>query len=128
MGKSVGQNTTPELRDLMTITADNGFVTAGGYYDRGAIRGLPNGNDDHIYWSNLQNGWYWHNNSYPVPNLPEPWGFLEKRGFIGGDFTVTFYTQNRGKIYRKSGNIHGAFGWEVVSEPRLYARKANDFI
>lgn len=123
MGASGGQNTTPELHDLMTITADNGFVTSGGYYDRGAIRVLPNGNDDHIYWSNLQNGWYWHNNSYPVPNLPEPWGFVEKRGFVGGDFTVMFYTQNRGKIYRKSGNIYGAFGWEVVSEPGCMQEK-----
>lgn len=86
------------------------------FYDYGGeIQPLPSGNDDRDYWNYLPNGIYWYGNSGSVPNMPALYGFVEKRGFCGpGDFTVLFYTQNQGPIYRKSGNVNGVTGWKSI--------------
>lgn len=81
------------------------------YTSKAAIQ-LPNGAGDRSYWNSLPNGWYWYGNTNVVPNMPSSYGFVEKRGFVsGGDFTILFYQQSSGSIYRKSGNSSSITGW-----------------
>lgn len=103
--------TKPDLHDIATIESVSGIIDAGGFYDRGSVRSLPNGEDILDYWRHLQNGWYWYGNTGAVANMPSAYGFVEKRGFIGGDFTILYYTQGSGSIYRKSGNNSFCTGW-----------------
>lgn len=89
----------------------------GGYYDSGnAIQALPSGDNSRDYWNHLENGIYWYSNTGSPEGMPEQFGFVEKRGFTGdGDFTVLFYTQNKGPIYRKSGNVNGISNWYPIT-------------
>lgn len=80
------------------------------------MRPLPEGDDSRLYWSSLANGLYWYGKTYAVPNMPTDWGFVWKFGFVGsGDFSVLYFTQSRGSIYRKSGNSFEISEWVKIS-------------
>lgn len=80
------------------------------------MRPLPEGDDSRLYWSCLANGLYWYGKTYAVPNMPTDWGFVWKFGFVGGgDFSVLYFTQSRGSIYRKSGNSFEVSEWVKIS-------------
>lgn len=69
---------------------------------------LPSGNGtDPVYWCSLPNGTYWHNSTDGVTNMPSNYGFIIKDGKTTGtkgDFTVLFFKQDTGSVYRTSGN------------------------
>ena len=75
------------------------------------MKELPKGKDTKEYWSSLQNGWYWYENTNAVPNLPASYGFVEKIGFEGGDYTVYFHKQSSGTVFRKTGDESNNNPW-----------------
>lgn len=86
------------------------------YSNGNDIRALPRGKDDRNYWNNLANGLYWYDNTEVVPNMPAQCGFVWKFGFLGhGDFSVIYFEQPSGRIYRKSGD-----GMSVTEWIKLY--------
>ena len=66
--------------------------------------------------NHLKNGWYWHSSDDGTSNFPSDWGFMFKIGFEadGGDFSVLYFVQDRGAIYRCSGNTYGISGWVAI--------------
>lgn len=88
---------------------------------------LPEGNySDRTYWETLPSGTYWYNshNYDPAgehPGMPEPYGFVVKTGFFpggfvgGNDYSVMFYTQAQGSIYRLSGNTNELHMWQRLT-------------
>ena len=86
-------------------------------YNKGRGHDLPAGEDTREYWNSLPNGVYWYGNTGAVPNMPGPWGFVEKMGHVGsGDFNILFYNQMTGPVYRKSGNHDGVSNWQYLNE------------
>ena len=82
--------------------------------------GLPSGTDGRAYWESLKGGTYWYGNTGSPANMPAEWGWVVKTGFsTGGDFSVMFYTQSSGAIYRKSGNANSVTGWVRVDGMRM---------
>lgn len=82
------------------------------FFPRWYVGNLPSGTDGRDYWNNLQEGYYWYGNTSAVENMPNPWGWVIKIGFYGtADFSVLFFTQSSGAIYRKSGNGTSISGW-----------------
>lgn len=87
----------------------NGIADAKKIYTTTLPQTLPSGNGTSAdYWCSLKNGIYFHTNSDNVSNMPSSWGFVVKDGHYSpnskGDFTVMYYTQSTGRIYRTSGN------------------------
>lgn len=109
---SVGINCFPDDQD--TLQVDENIEATGkisGFLNT-TIRDLPSGSDGIDYWSGLDNGWYWYNNTGAVSNMPQPWGFVFKIGRgSGSDFSVLFFQQSSGAIYRKSGNYNSVTAW-----------------
>lgn len=86
-------------------------------YNKGRGHDLPTGGDTREYWNGLPNGVYWYGNTGAVPNMPGDYGFVEKIGYVGsGDFNILFYTQNRGPVFRKSGNQETISQWYYMNE------------
>lgn len=102
------------------LSVDGNISSTGNITSSGDIRGfmnttiksLPGGDNSKEYWNTLKNGTYWYNNTGSPANMPSGWGWVEKTGFeISGDFSVLFYTQPSGRVYRKSGNANEVSEW-----------------
>ena len=77
---------------------------------------LPNGNGDAEYWFNLKPGTYWYDmNRFNVGGMPSGWGFVVKTGYVAADYSVIFYTQAEGPVYRRSGNHTNDSGWIILN-------------
>lgn len=77
---------------------------------------LPAGDTTTInYWAQFPKGRsvWWYGNDSNVKNTPSSWGFVEvtKAGPGNSDFSVLWYTQASGQIYRTSGNANSITGW-----------------
>lgn len=82
------------------------------YSNGNDLRALPEGEDNRSYWNQLPNGLYWYGNTGAVPNMPTQRGFVWKFGFCSaGDFSVLYFEQASGGIYRKSGNASMVSDW-----------------
>ena len=99
---------------------EKGLSVDGNITSSGDVRGfintttkpLPSGDDSKEYWNTLKNGTYWYGDTVAVPNMPSSWGWIEKTGYeTSGDFSVLFYTQSSGRVYRKSGNANEVSEW-----------------
>lgn len=89
------------------------------YIPRMYCGNLPKGEDTRDYWCALPQGEYWYGNTGNVPNMPSNNGFVLKFGFTSGDFSILFFTQSSGAIYRKSGNGSNVSGWVRIDGIRL---------
>lgn len=66
----------------------------------------------------LKNGWYWHFIDDGAKNLPSLWGFLIKFGFEDGrEYSILYFTQSTGAIYRCSGSNESYSGWVAIYTP-----------
>lgn len=91
-------------------TLDNNYYTKN-------PQNLPSGfnSTDRASMNHLKNGWYWHFNDDGTLNFPSGWGFMIKFGFEhDGDFSALYFVQDRGAIYRCSGNASGISGWVAI--------------
>ena len=102
----------------------NGYDISKGHYEENvSIKNLPSGVDGREYWATLPNGVYFNNNTQAVANLPSSWGFVQKIGNTSGngDFSILYFTQSTGNIYRKSGNYNSVSGWSKIGGSPLDA-------
>ena len=86
------------------------------YYTKNP-QSLPSGfnSTDRASMNQLKNGWYWHSGDDGTLNFPSDWGFMFKFGFEGNsDFSALYFVQDRGAIYRCSGNLFGISGWVAI--------------
>lgn len=87
------------------------------------IKKLPDGDASlQSYWWSVPSGWYSYNYSESsISNMPENWGIVNVQETPNSDFSVVFYTQASGKIYRKSGNSAGITEWVMLfdNKPQL---------
>lgn len=91
-------------------TLDNNYYTKN-------PQNLPSGfnSTDRASMNHLKNGWYWHFSDDGALNFPSGWGFMIKFGFEhDGDFSALYFVQDRGAIYRCSGNANGISGWVAI--------------
>ena len=98
-----------QINSLKTSLANN-------YYTK-SPQNLPSGFNsiDRASMNHLKNGWYWHFNNDGTLNFPNSWGFMIKFGYeIDGDFSALYFTQDKGTIYRCSGNQYGISGWVAI--------------
>ena len=61
------------------------------------------------YWCSIPNGTYLHSSTDGVTNMPASWGYVVKDGYYAtdgtkGDFSIMFYQQATGNIWRTSAN------------------------
>lgn len=93
-----------EASDLTTLQN----TLANNYYTKNP-QNLPSGfnSTDRASMNHLKNGWYWHFSDDGALNFPSDWGFMIKFGFENdGDFSALYFVQDRGAIYRCSGNAY----------------------
>lgn len=84
------------------------------------VKDLPDGDGDRVYWRDLKAGTYWYDlDRMNIGEMPDLWGFVEKKGYIGADYSVMFYTQPEGAIFRRSGNIHNDSGWLEINTAKV---------
>jgi hypothetical protein len=77
------------------------------------VKDLPDGSGDGAYWRELKAGTYWYDaNRFNISEMPNPWGFVVKIGYIEADYTILFFTQTEGPTFRRSGNLHNDSGWQ----------------
>lgn len=74
---------------------------------------LPKMENTASSWLNLNDGIYWIAGNSPVPNLPSPYGFLWKIG-NNSNFSVLYFPQAFGSLYRKSGNKDTNNAWKEL--------------
>lgn len=80
---------------------------------------LPNGDTTTFaYWHGIPNGVYWCGNNANVLNKPTSYGIVyvsRSGGYAGAcDFSVLWFSQSSGKIYRISGNSTAISGWRSL--------------
>lgn len=95
-----------------------GDIYANGIKQNG-INSLPSGNgNDLSYWHNLRPGNYWCSPDI-LAGQPSNWGLVQViksgSGVGASDFTVLWFSQSEGAIYRKSGNASGMSRWYALS-------------
>jgi|GEM_PF-5501917 len=96
----------------------NGNVIRGGSLDNRGI--LPTGDALSLeYWKQFPPGFsVWTQANGGTTNMPSSWGLLQvtKSGAIGsiGDFSILYYTQSQGAIYRLSGNYTSIGTWREL--------------
>ena len=101
-------------RGVLDVGGDihlNGNVLQNGSIWSGS---LPAGNTTtKEYWHKFPRGrsLWWYGNDSNVKNTPASWGFVEVSKGNGGDFSVLWYSQDKGRIYRNSGNSTNISGW-----------------
>lgn len=100
-------------KDKVNVLTEAGGIIDSPFYDKGNIKRLPAGNDDLDYWKNLPNGRYWYNNTGSPANMPYTYGFVEKIQINKNDFSIEFFQQTKGLIYRKSGNSSVISNWYI---------------
>ena len=84
------------------------------------VKDLPDGSGDGAYWRSLKAGTYWYaSDRFNVGEMPNPWGFVVKVGYVGADYSVMFYTQAEGQIFRRSGNFHSDSGWREINSAKV---------
>lgn len=84
------------------------------------VKDLPDGDGDRVYWRDLKAGTYWYAlDRMNIGEMPDLFGFVEKKGYIGADYSVMFYTQPEGAIFRRSGNIHNDSGWVSINPAKV---------
>lgn len=118
-------NVPVNIAGATTIQNGNLNVAAGDISVSGAIKGwingtiktLPSGTGDREYWNSLPNGEYWYSKDSTAITefMPHDYGIIHKTA-IGnpGDFSVMFYAQPDGKVWRKSGNSGTVTGWNSL--------------
>ena len=90
-------------------------VPASGWFSSD-VKDLPDGSGDGAYWRELKAGTYWYDvNRFNVGEMPNPWGFVVKIGYVEADYTILFFTQTEGPTFRRSGNLHNDSGWKVLT-------------
>ncbi len=90
-------------------------VPASGWFSSD-VKDLPDGSGDGSYWRELKAGAYWYDaNRMNIGEMPNLWGFAVKIGYVNADYTILFFTQTEGPIFRRSGNLHNDSGWLSLS-------------
>lgn len=90
------------------------------------VKDLPDGSGDGLYWQELKAGTYWYDaNRFEVGEMPNPWGFVVKIGYTNADYTILFFTQAEGAIFRRSGNLHNDSGWTSIDSGTVLYENAN---
>lgn len=82
-----------------------------------SVKSLPSGAGDREYWNSLPNGEYWYTkDSITIDEfMPYDYGFVHKTGTSNpGDFSVMFYSQPSGKIWRKCGSSVDVTAWKSL--------------
>jgi len=81
------------------------------------VKNLPSGAGDRSYWNSLPNGTYWYNKDLTTITefMPYDYGFVYKIGTSNpGDFSVLFYSQPSGKVWRKCGSSVDVTDWKSL--------------
>lgn len=105
-------NATTALNEIGSLKSD----LANNYYTK-TPQNLPSGfnSTDRASMNRLKNGWYWHFAEDGALNFPSGYGFMIKFGFeTDRDFSALYFVQDRGAIYRCSGNANGISGWVAI--------------
>lgn len=90
-------------------------VDASGWFSSD-VKDLPDGSGDGSYWRDLKAGTYWYDaNRMNISEMPNPWGFAVKIGYVGNDYSILFFTQTEGPMFRRSGNLHNDSGWKSLT-------------
>lgn len=101
------------------ISASGDISTSGDIkgWINGTVKSLPSGTGDRAYWNSLPNGEYWYSKDSTAITefMPHDYGIIHKTS-IGnpGDFSIMFYAQPDGKVWRKSGNSATVTGWNSL--------------
>lgn len=74
---------------------------------------LPSGDGGAAYWRTVPQGRYWSTASNPIPGIPTTWAFVDIMK-NGSDYSIMWYEQASGKIYRRSGNHSTDSGWVKI--------------